>query len=256
MNAEEMSWAFGRLAPVQMLFWGHPHTTGLTHSIDYFISSELFHGSSAYRDSWGDGGADQAGLVTGDRADNEEKDSEGAAVGDRGEGAAVGEHSSLDSSAATKYSEQLVLMKSLGFFFERPTASTSSRPTAAMATTAGGGAAVGGGGSAAVGAARSRATVTEIASLRKRFGIRSGSPVLLCPQTLFKFHPRMDRMFVDILARTRYTAPHYIRAIQCMHCLIAYVLCQTIFTLHCSDCCSFVRAREWYVDTFITPCPL
>ena len=45
MNADEMAWAFARVAPVQLLFWGHPHTSGLDFAIDYFVSSELFHRS-------------------------------------------------------------------------------------------------------------------------------------------------------------------------------------------------------------------
>ena len=34
---------FTRLAPVQMVFWGHPVSQGIP-SIDYFISSDLFEG--------------------------------------------------------------------------------------------------------------------------------------------------------------------------------------------------------------------
>ena len=35
--------AFHRLAPVQVMFWGHPITSGISHTIDYFITSSLFH---------------------------------------------------------------------------------------------------------------------------------------------------------------------------------------------------------------------
>ena len=35
--------AFHRLAPVQAMFWGHPVSSGISHTIDYFISSSLFH---------------------------------------------------------------------------------------------------------------------------------------------------------------------------------------------------------------------
>lgn len=34
-------WASGRLAPVQVVTWGHPVTSGLP-SVDYFVSSALF----------------------------------------------------------------------------------------------------------------------------------------------------------------------------------------------------------------------
>lgn len=31
-----------RMSPVQIAFWGHPYTTGLEHSMDYFISSSMY----------------------------------------------------------------------------------------------------------------------------------------------------------------------------------------------------------------------
>ena len=44
MDAEIYFLAFQRLAPVQMVFWGHPVSQGIP-SIDYFISSDLFEGN-------------------------------------------------------------------------------------------------------------------------------------------------------------------------------------------------------------------
>lgn len=41
MDAITMSFAARRLSPIQMVFWGHPVSQGLS-TIDYFISSELF----------------------------------------------------------------------------------------------------------------------------------------------------------------------------------------------------------------------
>ena len=41
MDAFTYYFSFARLAPVQMVFWGHPISQGVA-SIDYFISSELF----------------------------------------------------------------------------------------------------------------------------------------------------------------------------------------------------------------------
>jgi protein O-GlcNAc transferase len=35
--------AYRRLANVQASFWGHPVTSGIEHTVDYFISSNLFH---------------------------------------------------------------------------------------------------------------------------------------------------------------------------------------------------------------------
>eukprot|EP00941_MAST-03F_sp_MAST-3F-sp1_P000754 g754.t1 len=43
--------AFGRLAPVQIAFWGNPITTGVEHSMDYFISSEWMESPDASGES-------------------------------------------------------------------------------------------------------------------------------------------------------------------------------------------------------------
>ncbi|KAJ1447418.1 hypothetical protein M885DRAFT_193267 [Pelagophyceae sp. CCMP2097] len=42
METAVFSWACARLAPVQILFWGHPHTSGLGNTIDYFVSNDDF----------------------------------------------------------------------------------------------------------------------------------------------------------------------------------------------------------------------
>jgi len=42
MEPSIVVWASARLAPVQIALWGHPSTTGM-NSIDYFISSDLYH---------------------------------------------------------------------------------------------------------------------------------------------------------------------------------------------------------------------
>jgi hypothetical protein len=42
MDPSTVVWASARLAPVQIVTWGHPSTTGLS-SIDYYLSSEYFH---------------------------------------------------------------------------------------------------------------------------------------------------------------------------------------------------------------------
>jgi hypothetical protein len=42
MEPSTVVWASSRLAPIQMVLWGHPSTTGLD-SIDYYISSQFYH---------------------------------------------------------------------------------------------------------------------------------------------------------------------------------------------------------------------
>jgi predicted O-linked N-acetylglucosamine transferase (SPINDLY family) len=42
MDSGTDTWAYSRLAPVQMVTWGHPSTTGFAH-MDYFLSSDSFH---------------------------------------------------------------------------------------------------------------------------------------------------------------------------------------------------------------------
>ena len=39
METRAATWAHARLAPAQVLFWGHPHTSGLPF-VDYFVSSD------------------------------------------------------------------------------------------------------------------------------------------------------------------------------------------------------------------------
>lgn len=46
MDALTYTLAFSRMAPVQMVSWGHPVTTGSTH-MDYFLSSELLESGDA-----------------------------------------------------------------------------------------------------------------------------------------------------------------------------------------------------------------
>ena len=42
MQARLATWAHARLAKTQVLFWGHPHTSGVPNTIDYFISGDGF----------------------------------------------------------------------------------------------------------------------------------------------------------------------------------------------------------------------
>lgn len=42
METRNLAWAHSRLAPWQILTWGHPHTSGLPDTIDFFVSSDLY----------------------------------------------------------------------------------------------------------------------------------------------------------------------------------------------------------------------
>ncbi|CAM9597384.1 unnamed protein product, partial [Ectocarpus sp. 8 AP-2014] len=99
MDAFTTGLAHGRLSPVQVAFWGHPGTTGLS-TMDYFVTSDLFEGDLAGRNP----------DVVGDEA---------TAAGGEGDGpeawAGAERH---DRQHA--FSEQLVRLGGLGFIFDDP----------------------------------------------------------------------------------------------------------------------------------------
>ena len=90
MDPANLMWASTRLAPMQLVTWGHPSTTGLPH-IDYFISSELFY-----------------------RMSNPQIES------------VISQDFVVSSSDA--YTEQLILFSSLSMFFNRPVLSIEEVP--------------------------------------------------------------------------------------------------------------------------------
>ena len=47
MEPSTPAWAASKLAKIQICLWGHPTTTGM-HSMDYFISSHLYHYPTVY----------------------------------------------------------------------------------------------------------------------------------------------------------------------------------------------------------------
>jgi len=167
MDPATNAWAGARLAPVQVVTWGHPSTTGLP-SLDYFVSAEAFHA-----DKWGGGGVAASG-------------SEPSAV--------------TADGAYSYFAEQLVLLPSLNFFFQRaevPRTLTSSQATSAgepsihvvMQSREG---------------IRSWATqlVQEFPSTPLETltaAKQSGFSLILCPQHLPKFHPRFDAVLEAIL---------------------------------------------------------
>jgi predicted O-linked N-acetylglucosamine transferase (SPINDLY family) len=82
MDPATVVWAAARLAPTQVLTWGHPTTTGL-ETIDYFLSSDVYHTRNGT-------GVESLG-------------------GD-----------SEDTSEESMFAEQLVRLDALGIYFQRP----------------------------------------------------------------------------------------------------------------------------------------
>ena len=101
--------AFHRVAPVQLVAWGHPVTSGLP-TIDYFLSSEAME----------------------------------------------------TPGSADFYTERLVRLPRIGVYYDPP----EPRPQRVD---------------------------------RAQFGLAEGEHAYVCPQTLFKFHPRFDAILAGIL---------------------------------------------------------
>ena len=105
MDPATLTWAAARLAPVQVTLWGHPTTTGLS-SIDYFVSSDQYH---IHQDSHSHS-ATSSTYHTSDNSDNRHSMSTSCDV-------KVGPHNYDD--AQDWFSEQLVRLDTLGFYFDR-----------------------------------------------------------------------------------------------------------------------------------------
>lgn len=130
MDAFATGLAHGRLSPVQVAFWGHPGTTGLS-TMDYFITSDLFEGELGA--GWGDrrlpsddGGASSADDDTRYVEHGEEDGRNPDVVGDEAK-AAGGEGDEPEAWAGAErhdrqhaFSEQLVRLGGLGFIFDDP----------------------------------------------------------------------------------------------------------------------------------------
>lgn len=131
MDAFTTGLAHGRLSPVQVAFWGHPGTTGLS-TMDYFVTSDLFEGDLGA--GWGnrrrlrsdDGGASSADDDTRYVEHREEAGRNPDDVGDEAT-AAGGEGDGPKAWAGAErhdrqhaFSEQLVRLGGLGFIFDDP----------------------------------------------------------------------------------------------------------------------------------------
>lgn len=112
MDPSTTVWAASKLAPVQMVLWGHPSTTGLS-SIDYYLSSEKYYLHS---------------VVTHD-ASSYSTESNGSPLA-----IPTPLHLPVDGSEASGipvepqsfFLEQLVRFETLNFIFEKPSLSLQS----------------------------------------------------------------------------------------------------------------------------------
>mmetsp|Transcript_9894 Transcript_9894/g.10689 ORF Transcript_9894/g.10689 Transcript_9894/m.10689 type:complete len:783 (+) Transcript_9894:3-2351(+) len=187
MDPATSVWAAARLAPVQMALWGHPSTTGMT-SIDYYITSELFHihphprPTPLFKPPYLNTTSSNYFLSASSSASPP---------------------SPLDfySAAQDLFSEQLIQLSSLNFLFLVPPSTSAKLPNKPslitrdlpfyremmQSTTV---------------VRESKAMEVLVDLLRQKID-SSGSDVfyLLCPQFLPKFHPVFDDVILSLLTR-------------------------------------------------------
>jgi len=112
--------AMHRLAPIQMVFWGHPISQGLK-SIDYFVSSDFYEPLNGGEPSSSDAAT---GLTIGTL-----KAKQGAL--------SFSNQQRWGGGGGLRYHEQLIRMSGLGVYFEQPkTARTAATPKAVPAKDA------------------------------------------------------------------------------------------------------------------------
>lgn len=137
MDPATTAWAAARLSPIQICVWGHPSTTGMA-SMDFFVSSQLFHASS---------------------------------------------------HASSAFSEQLVQLSSLGFYFPRPNTTSHAENPAWLWQRP-----------AEYWAQLSEMVATsQLAQLLQKR--TAGARLLLCPQYLPKLHPVFDDFLLALIQR-------------------------------------------------------
>ncbi|CAM9590190.1 unnamed protein product, partial [Ectocarpus sp. 13 AM-2016] len=169
MDAFTTGLAHGRLSPVQVAFWGHPGTTGLS-TMDYFVTSDLFEGDLSV--GWGDRRrlrSDDGGANSVDDDTRHVEHREGAGQNPD----VVAERQDRQHA----FSEQLVRLGGLGFIFDDPALTLPSS--------------CGGDGRAA----------SPPEAMEKREAEEANRPRLyVCAQSLMKMHPAFDAVLAGILA--------------------------------------------------------
>lgn len=153
MDALTTGLAHSRLAPVQVAFWGHPSTTGLS-TVDYFVTSDLFEGEISRHDHDDDDGdnvclcmssnrrakrrrrrqpfegADGDGIVCGGGGGGSEEEPDRVIDEQAVDHTARGDHDGSEAlhvsseeqrnSRQEAFSEQLVRLGGLGIMFDDP----------------------------------------------------------------------------------------------------------------------------------------
>lgn len=146
MDPSTRLWASSRLAPIQIVTWGHPSTTGFTDVIDYYIISNMFYTHQmktqlTYKNSHLEHGADRdpldvCGTSSGTQIDNVDGFIDDILLGTNKNFPEIhsmdhpvvgGSHESevhLCNGAIIypqeRFSEQLIWLDSMGVYFNRP----------------------------------------------------------------------------------------------------------------------------------------
>ncbi|CAM9384167.1 unnamed protein product, partial [Sphacelaria rigidula] len=168
MSALTTALAHSRLAPVQVAFWGHPATTGLRASMDYFVTSDVFEGDY---------------ISYGNINHHQNNDQDAGGLSDCRKN--LRDDYNLGRQSA--FSEQLVRLGGLGIVFDDP-AETFSRPNGRAGKHR----------EAEVSSAPQEPSKQE----RNSHGHRRPR-LYICAQSLMKMHPSFDHVIAKVLTGDR-----------------------------------------------------
>lgn len=223
MDARTTGLAHGRFSPVQVAFWGHPGTTGLS-TMDYFITSDLFEGELGAdpdgmralgegHENFLDANAKGSGMKGFVEGTPEVGTDYSAEVVHGGNANPLGAGEKKDRQEA--FSEQLVRLGGLGIVFDDPAQTFHWDPHCGKSNDLPGADTLSRKGSHD---GRERAPEEGVAGQRRqhhRRVIDGGAPpgegrakdeapgrprLYVCAQSLMKMHPAFDAVLTGILA--------------------------------------------------------